>query len=114
MTRQQTVQERNMPSVYRGIAEELREHPERWTQTFFAVDSTRRPVSPTNAQAVKWSGVGFCDRERVPYHPIISYGKAKWPTFLTLSAWEDKFGRTAAEVADLFEDVADVLEGDQP
>jgi hypothetical protein len=102
----------------RAIAQELREHPERWTQGVMArgedgdeVDDGRQP------SAVCWCTAGLIDRS-FPYsqhsHVIDLIVAAIAPdnpaSPFVVPDWNDSEGRTAAEVADLFDRAAQLAE----
>lgn len=90
------------------IAQELREHPERWTQGVFARDEKGIPCFPNDSKAECWCILGFIHKSK-PKTPDF------WPQLCNLcgientghlSKWNDAPGRTVDDVIALCEKVA--------
>jgi hypothetical protein len=94
-------------ATLREIAAELRQYPERWTQGEWARDANGRRPEFTDNEPVCWCVFGFCVREKITEHamPLLTELAGT-----SVPAWNDKPGRTAAEVADLFERAAEKAE----
>lgn len=97
----------------RRIAQELREHPERWTQGAMARDEALAALPTARSQgACRWCSVGLLHRDL----PLSDAVRA-WEVlddlvihgdepFTELAKFNDAPGRTVAEVADLFDAAA--------
>jgi len=94
-------------ATLREIAAELRQHPEHWTQGEWARDAGGRCVSYPYMTPVCWCAFGLCSREEIVSKamPILSE-LVRERNYGSVPEWNDAPGRTAADVADLFERAA--------
>lgn len=89
----------------RAIAAELREHPERWTQGWFAKTADGKSCYSDRPGAICWCAAGFI-RKRHPalqqrLHDCLRRA-LNLGSLQTVGDWNDVPGRTAAQVADAF------------
>lgn len=91
------------------IAAEITEHPERWTQGFYARNASAQPLDARNPNAVCWCTLGFIDRE-LPGNPgcPIEIALTEFTQTSSVAEWNDTPGRTASEVAAIFAKLAQV------
>lgn len=93
----------------RRIAQELREHPERWTASEYAVDAAGEPVDATEPAACKWCALGLLVRDFDANTSERRLADALLRDLVPnrrLVAYNDAEGRTAADIAALFEAAA--------
>jgi len=104
-------------TVAADIAREFREHPAHWTQDYICKDADGEDwMDPTNPDAVCWCLRGAIDKrvihgagpiylafDRALGHQIASEAEHETLHFVE---WNDKPGRTVAEVIELCERVA--------
>lgn len=93
----------------RAIAAELRERPEVWTQGEMARNSTLDVVEPRDESAVCWCALGLLERD---FDSMLQVSKVIDAFGLSrhTAEWNDDEGRTALDVADLFDRAAAALE----
>lgn len=109
---------------FRQIAQELRNAPDHWTQHAFAKNAAGLMVAPEHPAATCWCALGLIRRE-FPTE-LSAGGHSSIPYQLLREAideiggtdeengipeWNDMLGRTAAEVAGLFDLAANLAEG---
>lgn len=99
----------------RNIAAEIREHPERWTQGWFAKNAEGASVGPGDADAICWCIAGFIHRlndgEAYIYSKFVRKVLGVGDEAEKVGEWNDEPGRTAAEVAEMFEKSAAIADG---
>lgn len=109
------------------LALELRKHPERWGQTFFATDAHGVFTSPSSPTAVCWCLTGFIRRDiapeglvsiQTPHAKAIAdvlgikpesraYGGIEPPSYPGVVRWNDDPQRTVGEVIAMLDKVAE-------
>ena len=83
---------------YDKIADELEQHPERWTQRVFALNKDRYTVEPGDPDAVTWCAAGLCARDKLSCMPLeITADGPVW-------RYNDAPERTVADIIQLFRD----------
>jgi hypothetical protein len=91
----------------RAIAQEIRLHPERWTQHVEAATCMGEPAEYADPDAACWCTLGFLWRDGLEDGPV--YRAIGEPD---IAIWNDKPERTPSEVADAFEKAALLLESE--
>jgi hypothetical protein len=91
----------------RAIAQELREHPERWTQKTWARDANGTSMVHSLAgDPVAWCAWGLCHRDDIELAiPLLNRAVGDH-----VQTWNDDPHRTAAEVAAAFDRAAQLAE----
>jgi hypothetical protein len=85
-----------------AIADEIEQHPERWTQGAYARDKDGTDVGlDRSADAVCWCALGLTFRDEVDRTTLYAVVESII-TERSVSHWNDAPGRTAAEVAAAF------------
>jgi hypothetical protein len=92
---------------YRAIAIELRAAPAHWTQGWFARTPEGLQTWGGDPNASCWCALGIATRDEVP-HTYLYQALGSMDDQFALSEWNDQPGRTAAEVADLFDLAAEL------
>jgi hypothetical protein len=94
-----------LATTLREIAAELREHPERWVQNAPSLDAQGNKTNCADAESVCWCAWGFVQRSRVLRVSCVDRILDDL-TGGNVISWNDTPGRTAAEVAELFDKAA--------
>jgi len=87
---------------YRRIAEELKEHPERWIKFQYAHTKNRDTCHPGDLEAVAWCAAGLCLRDHIPPEPVYRATRRK-----SLDFANDLRATTIADVIGWFETAAE-------
>lgn len=93
----------------RAIAQELREHPERWTQHDTAKDASGEHVFFKDQNAVCWCTFGLLLRAGLTGEEIRSTIR-KEIGYESIAEWNDAPNRTVQAVIAAFDKAADILE----
>jgi hypothetical protein len=94
----------------RRIAQELREYPERWAKGEYAFNAAGELTEPTDPAACKWCLMGLLDRDFGAYGSNRKLADSLLRDLVPdrrLIKFNDAPGRTALEVADLFDRAAE-------
>jgi hypothetical protein len=97
-----------------AIADEIEQHPERWTQGELARDVEGDEVPTESAEAACWCAWGWIDRVTgeytLAYHPAVR--ALSCAVRADIIDWNDAPGRTAAEVAAAFRRASAIAKGE--
>lgn len=95
-------------TVAADIAQELRQHPERWTRGCEAKDQYGDSVEPDCKDAVCWCLVGFINKRDIPT-PCMASLSAEFRKRIgsnNIGKWNDAAERTVDDLIALCESVA--------
>lgn len=99
---------KTVQQVASEIAQELREHPERWTRDADARDEDGRTCGVYDSGAVCWCLLGYLSKIAAPFNHGIweSFAERAAIPLQYIVSWNDSSTRTVADVIALCDKVA--------
>ena len=92
--------------IAKSIADELREHPERWTQQAAGRDADGSPTRSDGPIAISWCLVGHFRKRGLRDRELDLVGQFGFAHFSELTRWNDHPRRSIADVIALCDEVA--------